>query len=54
MRPFPFSIQNGYLYQLTENEDEEWELVKNAIFSSKEKFNQLTEKVKRSSKLKHK
>lgn len=54
MRPNPFSIQNGNLYQLIENEDEEWELVQNSIFSSKEKFNQITEQVKKKSKLKHK
>ncbi len=31
LRPYPFYIYNGRLYQLIENEDEEWELHINKI-----------------------
>ncbi len=54
MRPFPFSIQSGNLYQLVENDDEEWDLVSNPIYASMEKYNKLTEHVRKETNLKHK
>jgi len=56
LQPYPLSITDGKLYQLIEDEDEEiWELHKSFIHNLKlTKFGNFTEKVKTSSKLKHK
>lgn len=56
LRPYPLSVKNGKVYQLIENEEEEeWELHENFVHNTNlTKFSELTEKVKTSSKLKHK